>query len=495
MSKILIPTGVSIVLNTLEDNGFEAYVVGGCVRDSLLGTQPKDWDVCTSATPEEVERCFAGRRIVETGIQHGTVTVFVGGIGFEVTTFRTEGSYSDNRRPDSVEFVKDIELDLSRRDFTMNAMAYSESSGLVDPFGGEQSLADKVISCVGNADERFNEDALRIMRALRFASTYGFSIDEQTAEAIHKNRELLNNIAVERINTELCKMLRGDGILDVLLDYNDVITTIIPELAPCVGFEQNNKYHQYTVYDHIAHAVSNYKGDDVCTLVALLLHDIGKPLCYTEDENGGHFYGHGIPSFSIAEQVLERLRFDNKSQHDIAELVLYHDSTIEPTPRTVRRWLNKVGEVQFRRLMDIRLADILAHKEGTTESRIQRRNDALALAEEIIASNQCFTVKNLAINGNDVMQDGIPEGRMVGAALNAALDAVISGVVENQKDILLDVVHDFFSYVREGIDTRDAEPFCPFGCAQCDVAYTEHCYWCEESRKEWLYEQTGTTES
>lgn len=494
MRKVLVPAGAAIILDTLSNNGFEAYVVGGCVRDSLLGITPKDWDICTSATPQEVEQCFSGRRIIETGIQHGTVTVVVGGVGFEVTTFRTDGTYSDNRRPDSVAFVKEIEADLARRDFTMNAMAYNDTVGLVDPFGGEKSLREKLISCVGNADDRFNEDALRIMRALRFASTFGFSIDEQIGTAIHKNASLLNNIAVERINAELCKMLLGKGILRVLLDYDDVITTIIPEMQECIGFEQNNKYHQYTIYEHIAHAVSNYQGDDVCTLVALLLHDIGKPLCYSEDENGGHFHGHGIPSFSIAQNVLERMKFDSKSQHDIAELVLYHDSTIEPTPRTVRRWLNKIGEEQFRRLMDIRLADIQAHAEGTQESRIKRRNDALALANEIIASRQCFSMKDMAINGNDVMSDGIPEGRMVGSALNAALDAVIAGAVENQKDILLDAVHDYFGFVRKRIDTQDVEPFCPFGCAYCDVAYTEHCYWCEEPRKEWLNEQTGTQE-
>lgn len=494
MCEIKIPEVARMLIKTLENNGFEAYVVGGCVRDSLLGIEPKDWDICTSATPEEIERCFASQKIVETGIKHGTVTVFGEGrigkfTGFEITTFRTEGRYSDNRRPDSVEFVKDIRLDLSRRDFTMNAMAYNERDGLIDPFGGEESLRNKTISCVGNASDRFNEDALRIMRALRFASTYGFSIDEQTAKAIHDNKGLLANIAAERINSELCKMLQGRGVLDVLLNYSDVITTIVPELSPCVGFEQHNKYHQYTVYEHIAHAVDNYKGDDVCVLVALLLHDIGKPFCYSEDENGGHFYGHGTYSFSLAQNVLERLRFDNKSQHDIAELVLYHDATIEPTMRTVRRWLNKVGETQLRRLLDIRLADILAHREGTTESRVQRRNDVLNLTEQIIASRQCFTVKNLAINGIDVMNEGVPEGRMIGAALNAALSAVISGFADNDKQTLLEIIHEYFGFVRNRIDTPRVSHQCPFGILLCDMAYTDNCYCCEQAREEWCNER------
>lgn len=438
--RISIPDGASKIIQSLQAAGFEAYVVGGCVRDSLLGLTPHDWDVCTSATPEEIESVFAGEKIVETGLKHGTVTVFVDDIGYEITTFRVEGRYSDGRRPDNVEFVTDLMLDLSRRDFTMNAMAYNDRVGLIDPFGGVQSIGTRTISCVRNADERFNEDALRILRAMRFASTYGFSIDGQTSTAIHQNRTLLKRIANERINVELCKMLLGKGVLDVLQEYSDVIATIIPEIQPCIGFDQKNKYHQYTVYEHIAHAVANYGGDDVCTAVALLLHDIGKPSCYSEDENGGHFYGHGEPSAKIAGVVLDRLRFDKRSQHDIVELVLYHDAQIEPMPRAVRRWLNKLGEVQFRRLMDVRRADILAHRADTASERMQKRDAALALAEDILAEQQCFQLRNLAISGKDVIAAGIPEGKAVGFALNAALDGVMSEAVPNEKQALLDYI-------------------------------------------------------
>lgn len=440
MPKINMPTGASEILDTLIGNGYDAYIVGGCVRDSLLGMTPKDWDICTSATPNEVESCLSEYRILETGIKHGTVTVLMDDGQYEVTTFREDGEYSDNRRPDTVKFVTDIRSDLSRRDFTINAMAYNDTSGVVDPFNGVRDLENRVISCVGNADDRFNEDALRIMRALRFASVYGFAISESTSDAIHRNRSLLNNIAVERVNTELCKLICGRGVLDILLDYNDVITTIIPEFKPCVGFAQNNKYHSYTVYDHIAHAVSNYDGNDLSVKVALLLHDIGKPSCYTEDANGGHFYGHGLPSSDIAASVVSRLKFDNKTQKDVKELVLFHDATIEPTVKSVRRWLHRIGAEQLFRLLDVRLADILAYSEGTQTSTMKRRNAVKMIAEEIIASEQCFKMKDLAINGFDIMSLGVSEGEQVGQLLQSALSAVIDGALENKREVLLEYI-------------------------------------------------------
>lgn len=440
MSVITLPNGASKIIDVLSDSGFDAYVVGGCVRDSLLGLTPKDWDICTAATPKEVESCFRDYRIIETGLKHGTVTIVMDDGQYEVTTFRTDGVYSDNRRPDTVSFVKDIREDLSRRDFTINAMAYNHSVGVVDLFSGQEHLASGVISCVGNADDRFNEDALRIMRALRFASVYNFRIADETSDAIHKNTGLLKNIAVERVNTELCRFLCGQGVLELLLNYNDVITTIIPELKPCVGFEQNNRYHQYTVYDHIAHAVSNYKGIDIAIKIALLLHDIGKPTCYTKDENGGHFYGHGVPSSDISKEVLERLRFDNHTQRDVVELVLYHDAVIEPTTKTVRRWLNKVGEVQLSRLLDIRMADILAHAEGTQQSRIDRCDAVREIALEIIAEAKCFSLKDLAINGTDLMAIGIPEGKEIGVLLNKILSLVIDGELPNERDKIMEYI-------------------------------------------------------
>lgn len=439
MNKINMPDGAALILGMLKSCGFDAYVVGGCVRDSLLGLKPKDWDICTSALPEQVEDVFRDNRIIETGLKHGTVTIVMDDGQYEVTTFRTDGVYSDCRRPDNVTFVSNIEDDLARRDFTINALAY-DGDRLIDLYDGTCHLEQGIISCVGNANDRFNEDALRIMRALRFASVYGFKIADETAKAIHKNAKLLNNIAVERINVELCKLLCGKGVLQILLDYNDIIATIIPEFKSCIGFDQNNRYHQYTVYDHIVHAVDNYKGTDLTVRLALFFHDIGKPICYTEDENGGHFHGHGIPSRDIAEQVLQRLRFDNKTQKDVTELVLYHDSVIEPTLKTVKRWLNKIGEEQLLRLLDIRMSDILAHAEGTQESRIERCIAVRELMNSIIVENQCFAIKDLLICGTDILNLGVPQGKLVGEILNYLLDKVISGELDNNKEVLIDEV-------------------------------------------------------
>lgn len=438
MGCVCIPNGAQNIIDTLEASGYEAYVVGGCVRDSLLGIVPHDWDICTSAVPSEIESCFEDRRVVETGLQHGTVTIIEDGVSYEVTTFRIDGKYSDSRHPDKVTYTKDIDSDLSRRDFTFNAMAYNERVGLIDPFGGAFDLIRGEISCVGNANDRFKEDALRIMRALRFASTYGFTISERTNEAIHINKKLLNNIAAERIREELCKIVMGKGVLGVLLNYSDIIATIIPEIEPCIGFQQNNPYHQYTVYDHIAHAVSNYSGDDQSVKLALLLHDIGKPLCYTEDEKGGHFYGHGAYCHDVAEKVMERLRFDNRTSDEVLTLVLYHDAIIEPTTKAIKRWLNKIGPQRFCQLMDVRMADILAHTKGTQTSRIDKGNMVKAVLEQVIEEEQCFSISDLAINGHDIMDLGVSEGKRVGEILKKLLDAVIAEVIENEHTALVE---------------------------------------------------------
>lgn len=436
MTKITIPAGAAEIIAVLKSNGFDAYVVGGCVRDSLLGKAPKDWDICTSAKPDDVIRCFQNRRIIETGLKHGTVTVVVDDDQYEVTTFRIDGKYSDNRRPDSVQYVSDVTEDLARRDFTMNAMAYNDDEGLIDPFGGASDIENRTISCVRNPDDRFREDALRIMRALRFSSVYGFSIGEATTWAIHQNRNLLHHIAAERITAELSKLICGDGVLNVLLTFSDVMATIIPELEPCIGFNQNNKYHCYTIYDHIAVAVANSMGDDLVVRMALLLHDIGKPCCYTEDENGGHFHGHGVFSHDLAEKALSRLRFDNKTRDSILELVLYHDSLIEPTPKTIRRWLNKIGFEQLNRWLRIRIADIKAHAPGTQGYKILKCTDiGILMVNEM---NHCFSLKDLEINGREVMALGVPEGKQVGFILNTLLNLVINGDIPNNKSLLID---------------------------------------------------------
>lgn len=422
--------------------GHDAYVVGGCVRDSLLGKEPKDWDICTSATPDQIKELLSPHKILNTGLQHGTVTVLTEDGNYEVTTFRVDGRYSDGRHPDTVEFVSSLRDDLARRDFTINAMAFNSSVGLVDFFNGQKDLQDQMISCVGNPSDRFQEDALRILRALRFSSVYQFHIADDTAKAIHSHADLLSNVAAERINSELCKLLLGAGAKAVLLEFSDVIARVIPQFAPCIGFNQNNRFHQYTVYEHIVRAVENYSGQDLITKLVLFLHDIGKPHCYTEDEKGGHFHGHGVISRDIAEQVLDNLRFDNKTKKQVLELVLYHDSVIEPTEKTIKRWLNKIGTEQFDRLLEIRMADIFAHRRETQEERINKTWKIKLLFSKIQAEKQCFNRKNLAINGDDLIAMGVPAGRKIGEILSTLLDDVISGVVENDRESLLAYVNE-----------------------------------------------------
>lgn len=288
-------------------------------------------------------------------------------------------------------------------------------------------LEDKIISCKGN-----DEEALKIMQILKSASSCGTSIDDSTSSTIHQNFKSVNKIGAEQINSELCQLLCGKSALQVLLDYSDVISEIIPELKPCVGFDQNNRFHQYTVYDHIAHAVSNYSGKDISIKMALLLHDIGKPSCYTEDENGGHFYGHSIPSRDLADKALTRLQFNDKTKSEILDLVLYHDSPIEPTEKTVKRWLNKIGEERFRQLLEVKIADILAHAEGTQESRIIKHNRLLELVSEIVAEQQRFSIKDLAVRGDDILKLGVKEGKVIGDILTMLFNKVINNEIENE---------------------------------------------------------------
>lgn len=444
MVNDLIPVDVDHLLIILRGNGHEAYVVGGCVRDILYGHghKPNDWDICTSAKPDVVLNLMRryGIEMFETGLQHGTVTAHLNGENYEITTYRIDGEYSDNRRPDSVMFTDDIVKDLSRRDFTINAMAYSNTGRLIDPFDGYQDLTWECIRCVGNPDDRYQEDALRILRALRFASTYGFKIEPETAAAIHRNKNLLKNISAERIRTELCKLLCGEGVLDILLEYKDVMAVIIPELEPCIGFDQNNPYHIYDVYDHIAHAVANYRGNVISVKMALLLHDIGKPECYTEDHNGGHFHGHSVPSMRIAKDVMDRLKFDNKTKQEVVDLVLYHDSDIYPGTRSVRRWLNKIGYDMLDKLIGVKLADIGAHSEVNQFERVCQCNEVRTVAMAIVDDQQCFQIKDLAINGHDLINIGFNEGSAIGKTLRHLLDKVLDGDIENEYEALMEEI-------------------------------------------------------
>lgn len=449
-----LPHGALEILDTLEACGHEAYVVGGCVRDSLLGIEPDDWDICTSARPELIKKYFEdnGYRVIETGLQHGTVTVVMEDGSYEVTTFRCDGHYSDGRHPDTVEFVTNLHEDLARRDFTINAMAYNPIDGLIDPFDGEADLNDCVIRCVGNANERFEEDALRIFRALRFASRFGFEIEFETHDAMVSNVRSICKVSGERINMELCKFLQGFYCGSVMMKYHHVFGQIIYDLQPCIGFKQNNPYHNLSVYGHTAKALQWCASNDIVVLLAVLFHDVGKPYVYTFDEKGGHFKGHPAESYRIAERNLSRLRFDNETKRNVLELIEHHDATIVATTKVAKRWLNKLGKEQLNRLLVVRRADRAAHTPGTQNTRGAEDSKFAALVEQIIDEQQCFSMKDLAVNGKDVLAAGFNQGPAVGQVLNYLLNGVIDELFPNERDVLLEKIQVFKKEKRNELE-------------------------------------------
>ena len=433
----MFPKEVEAVLRALEAAGHRAYAVGGCVRDLLRGETPDDYDITTAARPEEVMALFAGR-CIPTGLQHGTVTVRENHCSFEVTTFRADGVYTDNRHPSEVFFSQTLEEDLQRRDFTINAMAMDLRGEVTDLYGGREDLQNGILRCVGDADKRFTEDALRMMRALRFAAVLGFTIAEETARSIRKNRELLRNIAVERILVEMNKLLTGRDALRILLAFPEVLQVFIPEVAPCVGFDQHSKYHCYTVWEHIGRSVQAVAAEPVLRWT-MLLHDIAKPACFFTDEQGeGHFYGHPQRSAEMAEEITRRLRFDKRSAQRIVLLVEWHDRPIEPTHKAVRRVLNAMGEEALRQLLQVKRADNLAQHEKY-RSRLAVIDAVEAVMEELLAQESCFSLKQLAVNGRDLMELGF-SGSEIGAALDALLQKVMDGELPNERTALLEAL-------------------------------------------------------
>lgn len=435
MHKIFMPDYCKTIIKSLEDKGFEAYLVGGCVRDSVMGITPHDYDITTSATPDEMLECFSGFKVIETGIKHGTLTVVIDENQIEVTTFRIDGEYTDFRRPDSVRFSRDLEEDLSRRDFTINALAYNEKTGIVDMFGGLEDIKNEKIRCVGEPDKRFFEDALRILRALRFSSTLDFEIEKDTAKSILKNQELIKNIAVERVFVEFKKLLCGKRVEQVLLEFRDVFAQFIPEIKPCFDFEQKTKYHCYDVYTHIVKTVANIKADEKMRLTAFF-HDIGKPQTFFTDENGvGHFYGHNKNSSRIAKQVLKRLKADNKTVEDVATNVYIHDREVSLTEKSVKRFLSKYSLQSFYDLLEIKKADALAHAKEYRD-RTDYLQTLYDLSSKIINEKQCFSLKDLALDGFDLITLGY-SGKCVGDSLEFLLGEVIDGKVQNEKESLI----------------------------------------------------------
>ena len=434
--RIRLPASVKMVLDSLHAKGFEAYAVGGCVRDSVMGRIPDDWDITTSALPAQIKEIF--RRTVDTGIQHGTVTVLAGSHAHEVTTYRIDGEYLDARHPDHVTFTSRLEEDLQRRDFTINAMAYNETAGLVDLYGGMQDLQRHVIRCVGTPEERFGEDALRMLRALRFSAQLGFRIDPETTDAITVLKENLRFVSSERICTELLKLICSDHpeVLRTAWELG-VTAVILPEFDAMMDTPQNNPYHIYTVGDHTIRTLQEIRNDRILRLT-MLLHDVGKPSCRTTDETGrDHFKMHGQAGAAIAETVMRRLKLDNDTIAKVKTLITYHDWMIRPDEKEVRHALNRVGEELFPLLLEVERADALAKSEYRREESLQRIRDAAAVGERVLAEQQCFTLKDLAISGRDLLGMGVPKGPEIGRLLNAALEHVLDNPSENEKEKLL----------------------------------------------------------
>lgn len=443
--KIAIPEKAQFIINTITEAGFEAYVVGGCVRDSLLGRIPQDWDITTSATPEQVKSLF--RRTIDTGIRHGTVTVMLDKEGFEVTTYRIDGKYEDNRHPSEVTFTPSLEEDLKRRDFTINAMAYNENAGLVDLFGGINDMEKKLIRCVGDAKERFNEDALRILRAIRFSAQLGYTIEGQTRAAIQELAGNLSQISAERIQVELVKLLVSDHP-DYLRDAYEMGVTkvILPEFDVMMETPQNHPHHQYNVGEHTLHTLLEVEADKELRLT-MLFHDMGKPATLVKDEEGiTHFYGHPAVSEKMAEEILRRLKFDNDTIHKVCHLVKYHDYGNGLTPRmqVVRRAVNKIGEDVFPRFLQVKRADVLAQSMYMRKEKLESIEDWRKLYEEVLARRQCTSLKSLAVTGADLIAAGRKPGKEIGTILNALLEWVLEHPEDNQKEFLLEKAKELY---------------------------------------------------
>lgn len=437
--KINVPREVKEIISTLQEQGYDAYAVGGCVRDSLLGRTPADWDITTSAKPMEVKALF--HRTIDTGIQHGTVTVMFGKQGFEVTTYRIDGEYEDGRHPKEVTFTGEIREDLRRRDFTINAMAYNDKEGLLDLFGGIEDLNKKVIRCVGNPEERFTEDALRILRAVRFAGQLGFSIEEETKQAASKLAGTLKKISAERIETEIRKLIVSDHPSLLRTAYELGITKVVlPEFDAMMQTEQNTPHHCANVGEHTLKALEIIPADKILRYT-MLLHDTGKPKMKTTDENGrDHFKRHGEESERIANEVLHRLKLDNDTIKKVTRLVKWHDVRQEPNPKVVRRAISKLGEELYPLLLQVQYADTMAQSMYQREEKLERIQKVTKIYKEILEEQQCLSIRNLAVNGKDLIALGIEPGKQIGEILNALLEDVLEEPSHNTKEYLLEQV-------------------------------------------------------
>lgn len=436
MVEIQIPEKVNKIIHTLQEHGYEAYAVGGCVRDSFLGREPMDWDITTSAMPEETKALFP--HTFDTGIEHGTITVLLDHEGFEVTTYRVDGKYEDSRHPKDVIFVRNLQEDLLRRDFTINAMAYNEKEGLVDIFGGMEDLKAGIIRCVGNAQARFSEDALRILRGIRFAAQLGFELEDETREGMRLLAPTLRKISAERIQVELVKTLTSSRP-DLLREAWKLGITkeFLPEFDLAMETTQETVHHMYTVGEHILHTLLEVRPDRILRLT-MLLHDIGKPYMKTMDADGvAHFKGHPEKSSELANEILHRLKFDNDTIRKVTKLVRYHDHRMPVTPAHVRRAIHEIGEDLFPLYLEVRRVDVSAQSMYQREEKIADIDGVEKLYHEIMERNECVSLKMLAVTGKDLIAAGMKPGKEIGQMLEHFLDLVLEHPELNQKEELL----------------------------------------------------------
>ncbi len=435
--EIRIPPGAARILRVLEDHGYEAFVVGGCVRDSLLGRNPNDWDITTSALPLQVKALF--RRTIDTGLKHGTVTILMDGEPFEVTTYRVDGEYLDGRHPSEVTFTASLQEDLQRRDFTINAMAYSERKGLQDLFGGLPDLEKGLIRAVGDPAKRFGEDALRIMRAVRFAAQLGYEVEEDTVQAMKELAPTLSKISAERIAAELEKLLVSPHPEKLKMAYECGITAVIlPEFDRCMETAQNNPHHKYSVGEHTIVSIGNARPDRILRYT-MLMHDMGKPSCKTTDEQGiDHFYGHQEVSAQMANDILRRLKSDNETRRSVSKLVRYHDLTCGLTGKSVRKAISLIGEDLFPLYLEVKDADTRAQSDFRFQEKMDYLEEVRLLYRKILEEGDCLSLKDLAVNGKDLIAAGMKPGREIGEVLGAMYRDVIDDPEHNNKEYLME---------------------------------------------------------
>lgn len=442
----IIPEYAENILRRLDEYGFESYLAGGCVRDFISGTTPHDYDVTTNALPENIKYVFSDYKIICSGEKHGTITVVSDNNLVEITTYRIDGAYNDHRHPDKVCFTPYIKEDLKRRDFTINSMAFSPKTGLIDPFGGVCDIKSKIIRTTGNPDERFKEDALRILRALRFSSRLGFIIEQQTSEAIFRNKQLISKISIERIRDEFVKIISGKNAGSVLRKYKDVIAVFIPEISAEFNFNQNSPYHKYDVWEHTIHAIDVF--NDPIIKLAMFFHDISKPECYTEDINGiGHFKGHALKGAEKTKYIMKRLKFSSKEIELVTDLVKHHSDEIN-TEYDIKKKLNLLGEKKFFHLLNVFKADCMSKQDFCKES-LKKFKDIEESAQNIIEKNICYSLPQMQINGNDLISIGF-RGKKIGEILNILLDMIMNKELKNDKTELIICAKSMFYLQNNG---------------------------------------------